>query len=307
MTNKFLGLVFAGVLSLSLTQTALACAFHGYTPNPTLVDVLLTTEQVAVARLDPAQPSRYKLVEVLMGPDVSDIPLPVAKSVRKLLAARPSRSVLLARDGAYGPWLALTILDSRLHDVVKQVTQRQSALINGGDEKRLAFFAKLLNDPSPAVGRLALQELDRAPYSALRGVKLPNIQNLKRQLETGDEELMPVRILLAGLSRNQGYSHFLSDELDMAIEGNIPYMGAYATALIELGGAKAAQEIIDHHLKPQVLPFETRVKLLQALSVQHKASPRSTRRAIARGVAELLRSSPDLKEPAAQYFGFRIR
>ncbi len=283
----------------------MACAFHGYTPDPTLVDVLLATEEIAVVRLDPANNNSYKLLEVLAGPEVSEFPIPVTAEIRNALSASPSAGLLVARDGAYGPWMALTILDPSFRKVIDQVVLRRSALINGGEEARSELFAKLLNDQSPAVRALALQELDRTSYSTLRSARLPKVKNLKRDLRIGDEAFMPIRVLLAGLSRDQSLHSFLSSELNMAIEGNIPYLGAYATAMIELNGTSAVQEILDRYLRPGVLPLETRTKLLEALSVQHKAAPRSVRREIAQEVARLLRDSPDLRDAAARFFGMR--
>ncbi|MBU2981642.1 hypothetical protein KO498_07410 [Lentibacter algarum] len=303
--NKIFGWLLSGLFFLSSLQTTLACAFHGYNPNPTLVDVLLTTEQAVIARLDPANSQRYKVTEVLMGSEAPDIPVPVAANIRKTLAASPTNSILLARDGAYGPWMALTILDSRLQSVIKQVVHKQSAFNNGTGEARLAMFAKLVNDQSPAVRRLALQELDRAPYNALQRARLPKVQGLKQQLETGDEALMPIRVLLAGLTESQSFSGFMRDELDLAIKGDIAYMGAYATALVELEGKPAVEHLLQSHLSNKALPLTTRTKLLQALSIQHKTAPRATRRAIAQGVANLLHTSPELSESAAQFFGFR--
>jgi len=307
MRNSIYGALLSGLFSLGIAGSALSCAFHGYTPNPTLVDLLLATEQAIIAEPDPADPSQYKLVEVLMGPEVAEIPIPVSAATRKALSARSSARVLLARDGAYGPWMELTVLEHRLQSVLVQVAKRQAALLNGGDKDRLALFAKLLNDPSPDVRRLSLQELDRAPYSTLRNMRLPNIQNLKRDLETRDEDLMPIRILLAGLSQDQSFSRYLSQELETAVQSDTPYMGAYATALIELDGPTAVQTILEHYLSDRAQPLERRIKILEVMSIQHKAAPRKARREIARGVASILRQSPDLKEPAASLFGLRVR
>ena len=307
MRRKIFGWLLCGALSLGNSSPALACAFHGYTPNPTLVDLLMMTEQVVIADIDPSHPNRYRLLEVLMGPHVPDIPITVSASVTGIISKNPSARVLLARDGAYGPWLMLTVLDTRLHHVLSQVIKRQSALINGGNEERLALFVSLLNDPSPDVHRLALQELDRAPYSALQKRPIPNIVGLKQDLETGDEGLMPIRVLLAGLTKDQSFKPFMMEELAMAVEGNVSYMGAYATALIELGGADAVQYLINAYLTDKAQPLDRRIKILQALSLQHKNADRKTRREIARGVAHELHQSPELKEPAARFFGFRTR
>lgn len=305
MTTRVCGWVLGGMLGLGGAQAATACAFHGYTPDPTLVDILLTTEQVVIVRLDPSNPNRYTPVDALIGPDALDVPIVPGAATRARLSGRPSATVLLARDGAYGPWLELAVLDDRYRAIVDHVLQRQSAWLFGGEKERLSLFAERLNDPNPDIRRLALQELDRAPYGTLQDLRLPSVRNLRQDLETGDDDLMPIRILLAGLSKDTSLSRFLSTELDAAIHNDVPYMGAYATALIELEGQAAVQAILDRHLSAGTLSLETREKLLEALALQHKTAPAPTRRVIASGVADLLRTSPDLNEAAARQFGFR--
>jgi len=100
MRRKIFGWLLCGALSVSNSAPTLACAFYGYTPNPTLVDLHMMTEQVVIADIDPSQPNRYRLLEVLMGPHVSDIPITVSASVTKTISKNPSARVLLARDGA---------------------------------------------------------------------------------------------------------------------------------------------------------------------------------------------------------------
>lgn len=305
--NWLLGWILSGALGLGLAEGAKACAFHGYTPNPTLIDVLLTTEQVVIAR--PASPgsNRYKLVETLAGPEVSNIPITVDPATRALLDGKPSSTVLLARDGSYGPWLEIAILDDRYRKFVTGVLQQQSELRLGGDKKRLRLFATLVNDQNPDIRRLALRELDRAPYGDLKRLRLPRIHNLRQDLEAGDRDLMPIRVLLAGLSQDRSFTGFLSAKLDAAIQDEVPYMGAYATAMIELEGRTAVQDILERHLKAEGQSTATREKLLQALAIQYKTAPGPTRRFISRGVADLLRNSPELGDVAARQFGFQSR
>ena len=257
-TNQVLGLMLCMALCFGTGQWARACAFHGYTPNPTLIDVLLATEQVVIARTAPSQPSRYTPVETLSGPDVSTIPIKVTPTTRALLADRPAATVLLARDGSYGPWLEIAILDDRYRDFVSKVLRQQSQTLLAGGKKRLRLFTALINDPNPDIRRLALQELDRASYGDLKSIRLPKIQSLKQDLNSGDRELMPIRILLAGLSRDRSYSRFLSTQLDTAIRQDVPYMGAYATAIIELEGPKAVTDILERHLKAEGLSAQKR-------------------------------------------------
>lgn len=301
---RMLTFVLAALLAVSGGQAGRACAFHGYTPDPTLVDVLLTTEQVLIAREDPADPGRYETVAVLAGADVAEVPLTVSGEVRAQLSGRPDPTVLLARDGIYGPWLALAVLDRDYQDVVEHVLANQVDWLYGDGQARLSFFARHLNDPNPDIRRLALREMDRAPYGALRKLRRPKIRRLGAELETGDEELMPIRILLAGLSRDRRYSSYLSAKLARAVRDDVPYLGAYTTALIELEGRAAVEPILETYLKDESLPLETRVKLLDGLAVQHKTAPRATRRAIVLAVAELLKSSPEFFEAAPGMFGY---
>ncbi|MGK7755645.1 MULTISPECIES: hypothetical protein [unclassified Roseovarius] len=298
-------LAVCGLLGLGSAPPVAACAFHGYTPNPTLVDILLATEQVVVARPDSADPTRYATLETLAGPDVADIPLEVGREARKHLSGRPDATVLLARDGAYGPWLELAVLDTRYRALVTGVLKHQSDWAFGRDEDRLDHFAGLVNDPNPDIRDLALRELDRAPYGALQKARLPKVQNLARDLATGERDLAPIRVLLAGLSGDRGFAPGLSADLDAAIRAGTPYMGAYATALIELQGASAVDMLLVRYLRNNSLPIETREKILEGLAIQHKTGSSPTRRAIAVGVADLLRSSPELRGAAERQFGFR--
>lgn len=305
--NRFLGWVLCAVLSLVGAGQTVACAFHGYTPSQTLVDILLATEQIAIARLDPSNPDRYLLVETLAGPDVPDLPVKVDPGMRALLAEDPSSTVLLARDGAYGPWMEIAFLDDRYRDFIFRILRRQSELLLGNDRKRLRLFAELLNDPSPDIRRLALQELDRAPYGDLKSLRLPKVQTLRQDLGSSDDALLPIRVLLAGLSRDLSYSPVLSDGLDTAIRQDLPYLGAYATALVELEGQQAVELIFDRYLTSASLSPLAQERLLQAMFIQYKTAPRSTRQLISREVAALLRKSPELEEMAARQFGFQGR
>ena len=155
------------------------------------------------------------------------------------------------------------------------------------------------------IRRLALRELDRVQYGTLRKVPLPKMRNLRQDLETGDADLMPIRVLLAGLSQDRGLGDFLSKELDQAIHNKVPYLGAYATAMIELEGRVAIQDILGRYLRNGALPLETREKLLEALAVQYRSAPGATRRQISEGLADLLRDAPELVEAASRQFGSR--
>ncbi|MDA7424054.1 hypothetical protein [Thalassococcus lentus] len=299
-----LGLIVAGALIWVSPPSAEACAFHGYTPNPTLVDILLATEQAVIAVPDAANPNVYRPVTTLSGPSVSELPIPPSQGFLLQVVGRPDASVLLARDGAYGPWLEVAVLDDRYRALIELIMQRQSAWLYGDEKARLATFAKRVNDPSPGIRRLALRELDRAPYGSLDQVRVPKIKTLRQDLQNGNADLRPIRILLAGLSGDRSFTPLLLDGLDKAIAKDKAYLGAYATALIELEGKSAVNDIIARHLQNDALPSPVQAKLLEALAIQYKTAPAALRRYIAREAAKLVRAKPELADMAAQQFGF---
>ena len=92
----------ASVVVTALAAPSFACAFHGYAPKPTLVDRLLGSEHVVLARQDLESPFRYAAVEALEGSvDTVEIPLLVDTATRNRFAIDDDATVLFARDGAY--------------------------------------------------------------------------------------------------------------------------------------------------------------------------------------------------------------
>jgi hypothetical protein len=297
-------LVWALVAALALNPGgAQACAFHGYTPNPTLVDVLLATEQVALGEPVPGRLGQYRVVQTLAGPPLAEVEVPPGWRLK----TSQKGMVLLARDGAYGHWLPLAVMEDRFAEVISQVMAQQSDWIYGDDGPRLRYFARLINDPDPQVRRLALQELDRVPYAALRAAPLPRVQDLRAGLTADDEALLPIRVLLAGLSKEHSLAGPLRRQMDEAVQRDLPYLGAYAVALIELEGKAGVQQIFEKYLTAGDLPESTQVRLVQALALQYRNGPRGTRRMIGREMAAQARQSPQLAGIAKQHFALGSR
>ncbi len=303
--NRIISWALSAALLVSAGADVRACAFHGYTPNPTFVDLLLATEQVVIAESSSTDPRRYVPVATVLGPEVREMPIGVSPMMRKALDAQPGTRMLLARDGAYGPWIEIVPIDGRYQKVIEEVAARQSRWLAGYEDDRLAYFAARVNDPNEAIRDLALRELDRAPYGALRAQKLPKIKGLKAGLARGDDGLLPIRVLLAGLSGDGSFRAPLTGGLNDAIGAQVPYVGAYVTALVELGGAGAVREIVAAYERAGVHNELTRERLVQALSVQYKSAPRPLRRALAKEVAVLVREKPEFADAATRHFGFQ--
>ena len=301
--KTLVSLTLATALALGTAKSARACEFHGYIPDPTLVDILLGTEHVVIARPDPADPTRYKPSEALIGPWDIAIPLAVSNDVRMQLD--DDETVLLGREEAYGPWLELAVMDGDFRAIVDQVLARQSDWTYGGDAERFQMFAGLVNHPNPDIRELALRELDRADYIVLWGLSIPNVDRLRQEIQDVDDELRPIRILLAGLSGDQSYGDVIAQGLTRAVALDLPYLGAYATALIELQGPRAVKDIVDTHFADEAQPTETYERLLEAFAIKNQTAEGMTRRAISQGVGQVLDASPELAGAAARQFGIR--
>jgi len=286
---------------------AQACAFHGYKPNPTLVDMLMATEDVVLARPSRSDPDLYVPLKTLRGHEVSQITVPVDPGLAAPLRGNAENTMLMARDGAYGPWLELAVLDDGYRRVVEQILARQTEWYYGGDQARVQFFAKRLNDANPAVRQLALLELDRVPYGMLRSLRLPKVAGLRADLAAKGEALLPIRVLLAGLSKDPSFRAPLQAGMERAIARDAPYLGAFATALIELDGPPAVQIILARLSEDESLSSTHQEQLLEALAIQYRGASIPLRRAIAEEVADLSRRAPQIGAIAARQFGSTSR
>ncbi|WP_386626818.1 hypothetical protein [Sulfitobacter geojensis] len=300
--RAILALTAAAVLSSGAAPVALACAFHGYTPDPTLVDVLLATEEVVIARVERGGRA-FAPAETLAGPQVTQIALRPSAQTRIAAQRNTDLLVLLARDGSYGPWQEVTPLEGAMGGVMRAVLSQHAAWQSGDLRPRVAFFARHLNASAPALRGLALREMDRADYATLRKSSLPRVAGLRQDLRQDDDALRPIRILLAGLSGDRSFVPLLSEALAKGVSADKAYLGAYATALIELDGVGGVEHVVARYLSEPDLAFDQREKLVQALALQYRVAPAGVRRSIARDVARLSRQDAGFAQSATRQFG----
>ncbi len=129
------------------------CGFHNYLPERTVVDRLLDSDHIVLARPGPENPFRYKRF------DWVEFPFLVSSLHRHRSAANPSEAVLFARDGAYGPWQQLAYIDVAYRAVLGEVVARMPAWERGDLRDRLQMFADLSAHPDSEVQRLALADV----------------------------------------------------------------------------------------------------------------------------------------------------
>lgn len=296
-----------GILACMATAAS-ACGFHNYAPQPTLVDRLLQSDHIVLARPDPDDPFRFMATRAIEGDAAfADIPFLVDSTSRRRLAADPEAQVLFARDGAYGPWQRVAFVDAEMRPVLQQVTARLPDWEIGDEQDRFATFAALLDHPDPVIRVLALRELDRADYGYLVAHKLrvdPGL--ILSQIDNPAEtELRAIRILLLGFSDSDVARARLERGLAQAIRFQGTLTGAYATALIEMGGPGQARDVARRYLAAPDLTLAAREMVLDALALHGQYGEEDMANAIDLAVAEALKEAPELAPAVARQFGAR--
>jgi len=299
-----LAAILAAILAVGSAQ---ACGFHGYTPQPSLVDRLLASDQVVLARASALNPFRYEAVAVLAGGrGAVDIPDLVDTATRRRLAREPA-AVLFARTGAYSRWQRLAYVDAAFHPILAQILSRLPAWDGGDADDRLTFFAGLLPHPDPAIHRLALKELDKADYGPLRRLELavPAARVAARLDRVAEADLKPIRVLLLGLTEDPSLVPYFKARVRANAGAGSAVLGAYATALIETEGAQAVGWITHDILTDAAVPLDSKELLVEAMAIHAAAGAPATAAAVAAAMQEALRQDASLAPAVARQFGQR--
>jgi len=294
--------------SLMLATSAIPCGFHNYTPQPTLVDRLLGSDEIVLARATPDNPFRFEAFQALegnLGP--SEIPHLVDSITRRRLALDTNAAVLFSREEAYGPWQRLAFVDAAMAPVLKTVMERLPDWEVGEDHDRFSYFATLVGHPDDRIHRLALRELDLADYSLLRGLELDLEPSrlLARIDDPFESEFKPIRILLLGISGAEQQRDRLETGLESSVRTEGRFLGAFATALIELVGPDAVTDLASSYLTNRGLPLLTRELLIEAISLHGQTGDPDMEEAIAIAIESSLWVDPRLAGAVARRFGSR--
>lgn len=292
-------------LAMALLVTpATPCGFHNYTPGPTMVELMLGSSAIVLARQSDVTPFRYAIYEVLAGHDPGvTIPYLVDTATRRTLKTADA-AVLFAYDAHNQTWQNLGLVDGETLPVIERILLNLPDWRMGGDLERAEMFALLLDHPNATIRRLALRELDRVDYSVLRElVLLADTRPLLLGLnDLTERNLEPIRALLLGLSRDMSVSGHLYRGLAENLLFGGPEVGAYATALIELQGVGAVEYLIRDHLSDQSLPDISKELIIEAMALHSSYGRVEVAKAVADRLDQSIRQNPALAVPAARQF-----
>ena len=299
---------FLLIAMIGFTPGALACAFHGYIPQDTIVDHMLASDHIVLARPAADNEFRYEAVEALVGDlDGVDIPHLVDTHRRRLLTANADHAVLFARDPADGRWRALAYLDPDFREVVEQVVARLPDWASGDDAGRPQMFADLHDHANPGVREVALLELDRVEYAVLRTLNLSlNGSALQERLNVMPEaHLRAIRVLLIGLAGDESAKGLLADGITTRAFRDLPLVGAYATAWLELDGAPAVRALAEQFLLDPEIGLRRKRLIVEAMAIHSQGGDPATRHAVTAQLRSVLAEVPELAPVVAQKFGAR--
>ncbi len=297
--------LFAGILS----NSAAACSFHTYKPVRTLVDKILESETLVLARQSQNNALRFKIANVLQGTAHSEpIPFLVDTATRRRLSTNAHDGVLLSLDGQ-GTWRYLSYVDQNWQDLLKMV-MRQAPMWReeAHHPNRFEALSTYLNHKDPRLHYLALQEIDRVPYETLRTlrVSVPAETLLEALGSWRDAQYVPINLLLLGLSNAPEAGPFLRQQVDRLHQSSTPgSLGAAATALIEVDGENGIKHLSRLFLSGQDQPIAKVAAVVEAMAIHSNLGSDHLQRTIEETLVGFVRNRPAGAATVARQFSLQ--
>lgn len=295
------------VATLLGAPVALACAFHTYLPERTVVDRLLETDQVVLARPVESDPFRFAPVEVLVdGGRAVEIAQLVDSTTRRRLANAPDETVVFAYDAETDGWARLGYMDESFAPVVAAVIEGRSRWQPGYDPARLALFAGLQDNPD--LRQLVLRELDQVPYAQLRGIEMtiPVEELLDGLWSPQGYAYQPISVLLLGLSGEERARVEIRGFIDRVESWDrAQNLGPYATALVELDGVEGILQLEAELLSDPAQPLDKLEQVVEALAIHHGIGSDELRTRIEAALSGLVEMRPEAAAAVARQLGTR--
>lgn len=268
-------------------QTAMACAFHTVPPEPSVVDLALMAEDIAV--LDSA--------------GVQAVWKGNPAGARAAMPPDAAGRMLMARPDPYGPWAVLGPLTPALDAVLRTALDQSDRWLYDGDAARGTFFAGLIAHPAPEVRTLALRELDLLNYGLLRAVIAPG----PAATLPSDPDLAAIAALLDGLTGGPAAAARQTAAVRAALDapdwGRV--LGAHAVALIEAAGTDGVAALDRLVLRDLARPAAQVELVVEALAIQRADGDPALRPAIDAALSAMIAARPDTAGGVARQLGTR--
>ena len=277
-------------------NTVAACAFHNYKPPKTIIDQVLGGKVVVLARPDPENRYRYKIVRYFKGVSTTTkIPFLVDSVTRRRLSDNPEHGVLFAFDG---DWSKVSYMDKDHLLVLEEVTEN---LANWQSEEfhpdRFLFFAGYQDHPNSRLRRLALQEFDRVPYKMLRTITVRFSEDalLKSLTSPVDFQYRPISYLLLGMTGTPSARLRLLAQIEFMRDLEYaPALGAVATALIETERGHGVDMLKNSYLLDPGQSSSNLNSVVEAMAIQSNVGSKDLKVAINDALKEFVVQRPNM-------------
>ena len=275
-----------------------ACQICIPLPRATLVDRLLESDAVVMAREDSNRPFHYAAVEVLKGePGQEPIDTFINSQARSVLSADPKYTMILGWDRKDRIWSPLGITrDGQFEAVVRRILEHDTWVPReSSNPARIKEFATLLGHSDRRLHELAYLEVGRAPYSLIKEVSpLVSMESMRIMLNNFQyAQWHSLAILVLGQSDSEIDRDLVYAQLDMSQQFGVSQnLAAWATALIEMDGVEGIRHIEQLYLGSSKPLPEQLEQIILALSTQGKADAKLRDR-IADVYRRVMRSNPE--------------
>nr|WP_319385920.1 hypothetical protein [uncultured Roseibium sp.] len=288
--------------------SAAACSFHNYVPARTVVDWVLTGQAAVLARPDPENRFSYKVTQVLRGDaGIEAPPFLIDSATRAKLVQNPNDTVLFGLNAA-GSWVRIAYVKEDYRTALDEVVAKARAWRDQDyHPERIELFSEYLGHPDRELSKLALLEIDRAPYALLRQLKpkvpVAYLTDLLRSRE--GYAYRPIVALLLGLHRSAEAKSFIRDFVDRSVDWEwAEHLGAFATALIEQDGINGIARL-EPFLTDPGQPLEKLESIVEAMAIHHGAGTPAIREAVFDVLTAFARKRPGGSVLIARQFSQR--
>ncbi len=271
------------LVPVPLVSGADACSFHNYMPSRTAVDWVLTGGAAVLARPGPENGISKTETKVLRGTgQISAPPFLIDSATRRKLLQNPNDAVLFGRN-ENGSWIRIAYANADYRKALDGVAARAPDWRKEDyHPERFELFSRYLGHPDLELSKLALLEIDRAPYVLLRQLRsdIP-VTYLTALLRSRDAyPYRPILALLLGLNRSAEAKILINDYIDRSAGWQwAEHLGPFATALIEQEGVNGVARL-EPFLTDPGQPLQKLESVVEALAIHHGVGTPAIRKAV---------------------------
>ncbi|WP_434053431.1 MAG: hypothetical protein RDA78_00550 [Roseibium sp.] len=285
-----------------------ACSFHNYVPTKTAVDWVLTGRAAVLVRPDPENAFSYMVTEVLRGNSGMDAPPFLIDSATRTRLLQNRKDAVLFGLSENGSWIRIAYVKDDYRRALDAVVAKAP---DWGKKdyhpERMQRFSNYLQHSDPELRKLALLEIDRAPYALLRQIKtdVPAAYLLELLRSREAYAYRPIVALLLGLNRSVEAQSVISDFIDRSADWAwAEHLGPFATALIEQEGVNGIARL-ESFLTDPGQPLTKLESVVEAMAIHHGVGTPSIREAVFNVLTSFARNRPGGSVLIARQFSQR--